>query len=549
GAPPRHGIVTDEEPPERQRPPSPAERAGATPLDPEAFRASAVGLPAERRRTVDEVPSDPIGAGPLSSGVEVRRRRRRRRSTRPWWIAAATLVVIGLVTVAAGWALDADAEVAAAAPPDALLATPVASARRVPEVLVRPVASRNLNAAVQPILETAPADTCLEVRDHSTPATGHRADASLVPASNMKLVVAAAAIDVLGADTRLSTRFATDGTPADGSTVRGNLYMVGGGDPLLTTDGYESRMTHGLQPGTDLEAVADQIVDTGVREITGSIVGDASRYDDVHLAPSWPERYLTQGQVGPLSALMVDDGWRSGGGPTEDPALHAATVLHDLLVDRGVEIAAAPTTGVTPPEAATLTEVPSLTIGELVDEALRFSDNTTTELLVKELGVHAGTGGTTTAGIEELRRWVAASGLPAEGVSFDDGSGLSANDRLTCRFLSALLAVEGPSGVVANGLAVPGGPGTLDDRFLSEPLRSRLRAKTGTLNSVTSLSGWLRTDAAADLAFALLINTGSRNVGESDFALQRQLLEAMLSYPQAPDVATLGPSAPVALEG
>ena len=541
--------MTDEDPPERQRFRTPAERAGATPLDPEAFRASAVGLPAERRRTVDEVPPDPVAAGPLAAGMEVRRRRRRRRSSRPWWSAAAVLVVLGLLTIAAGWALDADAEVAASAPPDLVLATPVASARRVPEVLVRPVASRNLNAAVQPILAGAPADTCLEVRDHATPAAGHRADAALVPASNMKLVVAAAAIDLLGADTRLTTRFAADGTPTDGSTVRGNLYMVGGGDPLLTTDGYESRMTHGVQPGTDLEAVADQIVNTGVRHVTGSVVGDASRYDDVRRAASWPERYTTQGQVAPLSALMVDDGWRSSGGPADDPTLHAATVMHELLVERGVQIDGAPSTGVAPSGASTLAEVPSLTIAELVDEALRFSDNTTTELLVKELGVNAGTGGSTPAGVEELRTWVAASGLPAEGVSFDDGSGLSPNDRLTCRFLSALVAVEGPTGVVAEGLAVPGESGTLDDRFLAEPLRSRLRAKTGTLNSVTALSGWLRTDAAADLAFSLMINTGQRNVNESDLTLQRRLLEAMLSYPQVPDVATLGPAAPVAPEG
>jgi len=356
-------------------------------------------------------------------------------------------------------------------------------------------------------------------------------------------------VDLLGADTRLTTRFATDGVPTDGSTVRGNLYMVGGGDPLLTTDGYEALMTHGVQPGTDLEVVADQIVDSGVRHITGSVVGDASRYDDVRSAPSWPERYTTQGQVAPLSALMVNDGWRTTGGPVDDPALHAATVLGDLLVERGVRIDGAPTTGTTPSTASTLIEVPSLSVAELVDESLRFSDNTTSELLIKELGVHAGAGGSTEAGVAAMREWVASSGLPADGVSFDDGSGLSPNDRLTCRFLTSVLSDEGPSGVVANGLAVPGEDGTLDDRFLAEPLRSRLRAKTGTLNAVTALAGWVRTDAEADLAFALLINTGSRNVAESEFTLQRRLLEAMLSYPQAPDVASLAPAPPTAPGG
>jgi D-alanyl-D-alanine carboxypeptidase/D-alanyl-D-alanine-endopeptidase (penicillin-binding protein 4) len=538
--------VSDEDPPEPRRRRTPAERAGATPLDPDLFRASASGLASERRRTIDEVPLEP---GATDPAVEVRRRRRRRRSTRPWWLAAAVLVTVGLLCVAAGWLLDADTVVAAPAAPDAVLSTPVASARRAPELLVRPVAARNLDAALDPILADAPADTCLEVRDQATPVAVHAESTPLAPASNMKIVTAAAAVDLLGADTQLTTRFATDGVPTDGSTVRGNLYMVGGGDPLLTTDGYEASMIHGVQPGTDLEVVADQIVDSGVRHITGSVVGDASRYDDVRTASSWPQRYLTQGQVAPLSALMVDDGWRSTGGPVDDPALHAATVLGDLLVERGVRIDGAPTTGTTPATASTLIEVPSLSVAELVDESLRFSDNTTSELLVKELGVQAGTGGSTEAGVAVMRDWVGSSGLPAEGVSFDDGSGLSPNDRLTCRFLTSVLADEGASGVVANGLAVPGEDGTLDDRFLAEPLRSRLRAKTGTLNAVTALSGWVRTDASADLAFALLINTGSRNVAESEFTLQRRLLEAMLSYPQAPDVASLAPAPPTAAGG
>jgi D-alanyl-D-alanine carboxypeptidase/D-alanyl-D-alanine-endopeptidase (penicillin-binding protein 4) len=362
----------------------------------------------------------------------------------------------------------------------------------------------------------------------------------------MKLLTSAAALEVLGPDSRLVTRIATDGAPSDGSTVRGNLYLVGGGDPLLITEGYAAQAAHGRTPETDLEGLADQIVNTGVRRITGAVVGDASRYDDVRTAPSWPERYLTQGQAGPLSALMVDDGWKLTGGPVADPTLHAATVLAELLAERGVQIDGAPAVGAAPAGATTLLEVQSLPVAELVDQALRFSDNTTTELLVKEMGVVAGTGGSTAAGVQVMRDWVAASGLPAEGLSFDDGSGLSANDRLTCTFLGALLSADGPGGTIAAGLAVPGESGTLDDRFLSEPLRSRLRAKTGTLNSVTGLSGWLATVPGAELAFTMLMNSDGRNINEADLTMQRRVLEALTSYPQAPPVDSLVPAAPVA---
>ena len=535
--------MSNEEPPDTRGEQTPAERAGATPLDPELFRASAGPHGADRRRPLVDVPTGP------ESSHEVRRRRRRRQSSaRPWFIAATVLVVVAVIAVALGLGLESDSDVAVGDDPQLVLSTPVASARRVPEVLVRPVAARNLNVALQPLLDDAPADTCLEVRDSGAPVALRNETLPLTPASNMKLIVAGAALEVLGPDTRLTTRIATDGAATDGATVKGNLYMIGGGDPVLTTDSYESRLINGVQPATDLEAVADQVVDTGVRRITGSVVGDESRYDAVRTAPSWPQRYLTQGQVAPLSALLADDGWSSSG-PVDEPALQAATVLNDLLLDRGVEIDGEPSIGVVPPTATTLTEIQSLTVSELVAEALRFSDNTTTELLVKELGVTAGSGGSTEAGLEVVRKWVADSGLPADGVSFDDGSGLSSNDRVTCQFFSALLAAQGADGVIADGLARPGESGTLDDRFLSEPLRSNLRAKTGTLLTTTALSGWLLTQPGADVAFSLLINTGDRNVQESDLTLQRQVFDALMTYPQAPAVDALVPAAPVAPRG
>ena len=67
-------------------------------------------------------------------------------------------------------------------------------------------------------------------------------------------------------------------------------------------------------------------------------MGDESRYDDVRTAGSWPERYITQGQVAPLSALVVDDTWSRGSGPGGDPAMHAAGVLTDLLQERGIQV-------------------------------------------------------------------------------------------------------------------------------------------------------------------------------------------------------------------
>lgn len=551
---------------DRREPRTPAERAGATPLDPERLRADTMPVVRRRRRQREIEGEEPLARPPLGRARRprlarrhdhddeslLRRRRRRRRESRRWFRAAAVLAVVAAVAGGLAWWTDEGVDAAAAGVPGVVVRTPLLSARRAPELLARPVAARNLRAAVQPVLDAAPPDSCVEVREGQggEPLVAHRTEAPLAPASNMKLVVAAAALELIGAEERLVTRFATDGAPTDGSTVRGNLYVVGGGDPMLTTDTYEPRFLRGVPPLTDLEAVADQVAATGITTIEGSVVGDGSRYDEQRTAPAWPERYLTQGQVGPLGALIVNDGWEVdpitgvGGGPTDDPALHAADVVTELLEARGIDVLGAPTSGPAPQDAATLLEIPSMTIAELVDQALTYSDNTTTELLVKEIGVRSGGGGSTAAGLAAIRSWIDSEGLGADGLHFDDGSGLSSENRVTCELLASLIADDGAQGPVADGLARPGEPGTLDDRMLGEPLRSAVRAKTGTLLNVTSLSGWLRTRPERDLAFAFIQNTGSSQVDGGHLALQERLLEAMVDHPVTPPREQLSPLPP-----
>ncbi len=85
----------------------------------------------------------------------------------------------------------------------------------------------------------------------------------MLPASNMKLVTAAAALDLLDPEARFTTAVLTDGAPTDGSVVRGNLYLVGGGDPMLSTQAYIDQLPNGAPPFTDIAALADQIAGGG----------------------------------------------------------------------------------------------------------------------------------------------------------------------------------------------------------------------------------------------------------------------------------------------
>ncbi len=543
----------DEAPPPQRGARTPAEKAGATPLDPERFRVN-VGMPVgQRQRELLAEPAVEDEAGPV-----VRRRNRvgkgsaRGTSTTSstggkWFVAASVVAVVGAAAILIALLTDDRVEAAAPNPPALVAATPVLSARRVPELLTRPVAARNLQAAVAPVLAAAPSDTCLGVQDGANLVAAQNPGLAVIPASNLKIVTAAAALGLLDPQQRFTTTFVTDGAPTDGKTVKGNLYMVGGGDPLLSTSAYLSQLPNGRQPATDMEAVADQIAATGIREVTGSVVGDGSRYDDVRTVEGWPARYLTQGQVAPLSALVVDDTWSATTGPgSTDPALHAAGVLTELLEERGVTVAGAPQTGVAPQGAAPLTEVESAPLAEIVAEGLTFSDNTTMEMLVKEMGLQDSGSGSTAAGLDAIEGWLTDNGYPTDGVVLDDGSGLSEENRVTCALVSQVLQGGGADGTLANGLAQPGQPGTLDDRLVDAAIRDRVRAKTGTLRPVTALSGWLRTDSGTDLAFSFIENRPGAQVTVADTALQTKLLQAMLSYPQRPDMASVSPAPAVA---
>ena len=80
------------------------------------------------------------------------------------------------------------------------------------------------------------------------------------------------------------------------------MWLVGGGDPLLTTQDYVHTFRRPPEPVTSLEALADRVVAAGVTQITGRVVGDESRYDTQRYVASWPERYISAPEIGPMSA-------------------------------------------------------------------------------------------------------------------------------------------------------------------------------------------------------------------------------------------------------
>ena len=226
----------------------------------------------------------------------------------------------------------------------------------------------------------------------------HRPELSLVPASNLKLATAAAALLQLGPDYRLTTRVLASRLPANGE-LYGDLYLVGGGDPLLYTSKYLAAFLRPPSVYTQIEDLAQQVYNRGLRRVFGSIVGVATRYDDRRIASQLMSQESYQ-YVGPLSALLINDGYTNYAQrrylgtlsrPAADPTLFTAAEFDDLLEALDMVITQRPRVAGPDENIRGFIEIASIEsapLSELLLSLLTDSDNTTAELLVKEIATN-----------------------------------------------------------------------------------------------------------------------------------------------------------------
>lgn len=446
--------------------------------------------------------------------------------------------------------------VAPAAPPAVPppLATPLLSFRRVPGLVARELNGDAFAGQIAAFAATLNPTSCLVVELDGVPVGEHNATTPVIPASNQKLLTAAAALHVLGADHTFTTDARVVGGVA-GGVVEGDLYLVGGGDPLLRTPDWDGTIIGYPLPSdaTDLDALAQAIAAAGVTRINGRVLGDASRYDDEHYPAEWGED-IRVAEAGPLSALLVNDGRALGSEwfVADSPTTGAAHELTRLLQARGVTVSGEAGSGVAPADARSVASISSAPLTAAIAEMLSTSDNNTAELIVKEMGVVAGGGGTTAAGTAVVAAALAELGVDTTGLVIADGSGLSNDNRLTCRAVAEVLALHRPGDELAAGLPVAAQSGTLAEAFVDTPMAGRLIGKTGSLGnppydtdppSVKALSGYVPVDGGGVIAFALILNDPARNV--ADQSVNRPVWDALgvllASYPSGPSAAELGP--------
>lgn len=392
-------------------------------------------------------------------------------------------------------------------------------------------ASPALVAALEDIWRSTPGG-CLRVTSGDAVLYETNGGVAVPPASITKILTAAAALEVLGPDTRLETTVEA-ATPPTGGVVSGDIWLVGGGDPVLGTDAWAAQLAPDPRLYTSLDALADRVIASGIRRVEGRVFGDESRYDSARYVDTWPARLVSDGEAGPLSALTVNDGFRIWGHPGvsfANPPADAAGLFRELLVARGVTVTGGSAAAPRPQGTVRLGGSTSPTVRELVHAMLRDSDNGTAELLVKEIGLRERGAGTTASGTGVIEDVLARYGISTDGVTVADGSGLSGAARVTCNSVTALLYRM--DGELPGLLAVGGRDGTLEKRFRGSPAHGRIRAKTGSLNGMAALAGYADAMTGGRVTFAY-VATGLP-VGNSNRRLQEALAIALVTLANAP---------------
>jgi D-alanyl-D-alanine carboxypeptidase len=297
------------------------------------------------------------------------------------------------------------------------------------------------------------------------------ATSPFAPASNEKLLLCMALLDHMGTGHRIDT-VATAG-PVRHGVIRGNLWIQGHGDPSTGR--------------RQLGVLAGAIARTGVKRIKGRVMGSTTYFRHDWWAPGW-KPFFPHDQI-PLPSALAYKGNRIDGHNVAHPEWYAAKALFDRLRWRGIAIGVhRPGYGAPPGGLTAVAKVHSAPLSGLLRRMDRTSDNFYAEVLGKGLAASVkGPPGTIAHGAGAIAAWARAHGAT---VALYDSSGLSYRNRVTPHGLTRLLQFSSSTtwGSVLRRALPSAGQGTLRGRHL---VGVKLHAKTGTLDNISALSGWV----------------------------------------------------------
>ena len=306
---------------------------------------------------------------------------------------------------------------------------------------------------------------------------------ALIPASTTKVVSTYALLKCMKPETTLETE--VWGDLKDG-VVQGDLVFKGGGDPLLTSE--------------RLWMLAQALKGLGITRVAGSLRLDQSAFDAQRSPEGWEN---TSGDTLPaVWALSVNFNRNESGRTAQDPERNAREILQRILTEAGIAIEGRAGLVETPRRLLSWTS-PSLRA--LVMDINKWSNNFMVEMLVRDFGA-----GSWPRGVKRIQEFYRSTfDLGPEVICITDGSGLSKENRLSARTLGIILRAGyhdfevGPEFVAS--LKVMGGePWKL--KIKDPNLSRRVRVKSGHLDLVTSLCGYLQTLDGQVRVFAIVLN-------------------------------------------
>jgi D-alanyl-D-alanine carboxypeptidase/D-alanyl-D-alanine-endopeptidase (penicillin-binding protein 4) len=395
---------------------------------------------------------------------------------------------------------------------------------------------------------------------------------ALMPASNMKIVTSAAALEYLGKDFAFVTRAGLCGD---------RLIVKGSGDPLLGDKETEAK--NGWRSPPFIGEITSRLRELGIAALPDILI-DTSIFDDERVHPSWPSDQLTQkyacevsglnyhGNCIEISALnrsgkavltldpptdyvtlinaltvgasrrswfsvqrtdvpgelLIQGNCRTAAGPysvaVQNPALFFGRLLRNALIGAGISVGGEVREKAAPAdcEFKPLAEH-STTIGDCLQRTNKDSLGLAAEAMFKRLGVQSdpeGKKGSWESGRRVLSGYL--RGLEADENEFviADGSGLSRDNRLSASVLTrVLMHLAGGRDweFYKDSLAVGGYDGTIENHFWEKKYRGRVLAKSGYIHAVRALSGVVLTDGG-DYIFSILANnagSGARSAIDS----------------------------------
>jgi D-alanyl-D-alanine carboxypeptidase/D-alanyl-D-alanine-endopeptidase (penicillin-binding protein 4) len=395
---------------------------------------------------------------------------------------------------------------------------------------------------------------------------------ALMPASNMKIVTSAAALEYLGRDFSFVTRVGLCGD---------TLVVKGSGDPLLGDKETETRNGRVFQPL--IREIASRLRELEVASVSDILI-DTSIFDNQRVHPSWPLDQLHQkyacevsglnynGNCIDISAanrngkafleldpptdyvklinaltiwrsrrswfsvhrtgvpceLLVQGNCRTAAGPyavaVENPALFFGRLLRNALIEEGIGVDGEVRESPAPEgcEFRPLTEY-ATSIGDCLQRTNKDSFGLAAEAMFKRLGVQSdpdGKQGSWEGGQKVLSGYLRGLGVDEREFVIADGSGLSRDNRLSANALTRVLmhlAAGADWEFYKSSLAVGGLDGTIENHFWEKQYRGRVLAKSGYIQAVRALSGVVRTDSG-DYIFSILANkagSGARTAIDS----------------------------------